>query len=133
MTHTERASSTGELVILVPVLMALVLFVVFVGRLTDTAIGLQHVAEVAAREASMSSRSTARTTAMSSSRRELLHSEIHCERVAVTTSEVAIGDLQSIKVSLACSVSRKDSGTLFLFPITLRTSALSVIDRYRGD
>lgn len=133
MNRTERGSSTGELVVLVPVLMLIVLLVVHVGRVTQTAIGLQHVAEVAARDASMSSRRQALAVAITSSKRELLRKDFDCSRTLITTEEVQVGRLQSVKVHLKCNVSQKDVGVLNLFPLTLQVSALSVIDRYRGE
>ena len=133
MNRTERGSSTGELVVLVPVLMLIVLLVVHVGRVMQTAIGLQHVAEVAARDASMSSRRQALAVAIRSSKRELLRKDLDCSRMLITTKEVQVGGLQSVKVHLKCNVSQKDVGVLNLFPLTLQVSALSVIDRYRGE
>lgn len=133
MSPAERASSTGETVILIPVLMMIVLLVVHVGRLTHTAVSLQHVAEVAARDASMSSRRLVLPIAIASSQRELLRSDLQCSRAVVSTEEVKINGLQSIKVRLVCHVSRKDFRILNLLPSKLEVSAQSVVDRYRGE
>ena len=133
MNSMERGSSSGELVILLPVLMLIVLLVVHVGKLTQTGVSLQHVAEVAARDASMASRRSAKSTAIASSQRELLRSDVHCSRIVVSTEEVTITGLQSIRVRLVCDVSRKDFRVLQLLPSKLEVSAQSVIDRYRGD
>lgn len=133
MNPGEKGSSTGETVILIPVLMMIVLLVVHVGRLTHTAVSLQHIAEVAARDASMSSRRLALPTAIASSQRELRRSELQCSRVVVSTEEVKISGLQSIRVRLVCNVSRKDFRILNLLPSKLEVSAQSVVDRYRGE
>ena len=116
MNPGEKGSSTGETVILIPVLMMIVLLVVHVGRLTHTAVSLQHIAEVAARDASMSSRRLALPTAIASSQRELRRS-----------------GLQTIRVRLVCNVSQKDFRLLNLLPSKLEVSAQSVVDRYRGE
>lgn len=133
MNPAERGSSTGELVILLPVLMLVVLLVVHVGRLTHTATSLQQVAEVAARDASMSSRQKGLSTAIASSQRELRRSNLHCSRVVVSTEEIVVSGLQSIKVRLACNVSRRDLRLLNLLPSRVEVSAQSVIDRYRAE
>lgn len=133
MKSDERGSSTGELVILLPVLMLIVLLVVHVGKMTHTAVDLQQVAEVAARDASMSSRRRALSTAIASSQRELRRSNLHCSRVVVSTEEAIVSGLQSITVRLACNVSQKDFRLLNLLPTNLEVSALSVVDRYRGE
>lgn len=133
MNRGERGSSTGELVILLPVLMLIVLLVVHVGKMTHTAVSLQQVAEVAARDASMSSRHKTLSTAIASSQRELRRSNLHCSRVVVSTEEIVVSGLQSIMVRLACNVSRKDFQLLSLIPSRLEVSAQSVVDRYRGE
>lgn len=131
--RNERGSTSGELVVLIPVLMIVVLFAVYVGRATQTVITLQHVADVAARDASMASRRNAQHIAVLSAQRELQRGETLCSRAKVESRVVQVNDLAAIKVDISCSLSMKDVLLLRVAPHSLHASAVSVIDRYRGQ
>lgn len=129
----DRGSTTGEFVVLFPVLMVLLLLIVHLGRVTQTGSMIQDVVDVAAREASLASRSSTLSVAMSSSRRELMQKNIHCERARIRTQEVATQGLAAVKVHLTCNSPMSQFALLRLVPVTLSASSVSVIDRYRAD
>lgn len=129
----DRGSTTGEFVVLFPVLMVLLLLIVHLGRVTQTGSMIQDVVDVAAREASLASRSSTLSVAKSTSRRELMQKNIDCERARITTHKVATQGLVAVKVHLTCSTPMSQFALLRLASITLNASSISVIDRYRAD
>lgn len=129
----DRGSTTGEFVVLFPVLMVLLLLIVHLGRVTHAGSVIQEVADVAAREASLSSRSSTLLVATSTSRRELIRKKIHCEKARVTTQEIATQGLAAVKVHVACVSPMSQFVLLRLASVTLSASSVSVMDRYRAD
>jgi Flp pilus assembly protein TadG len=129
----DRGSTTGELVVLIPLLMMIVLVIVYVGRVTQTAIVLQQVVDVAARDASLASRRSVSQVAIASSQRELVRNDVYCTRANIRTRISQMGNQSTINVQLSCQVSLRDMSLLNLSSITLRADSTSVIDRFRGE
>lgn len=129
----DRGSTTGELVVLIPLLMMIVLVIVYVGRVTQTAIVLQQVVDVAARDASLASRRSVSQVAIASSQRELERNDVYCTRANIRTRISQMGNQSTINVQLSCQVSLRDMSLLKLSSISLRADSTSVIDRFRGE
>jgi Flp pilus assembly protein TadG len=120
-------------VVLIPLLMMIVLVIVYVGRVTQTAIVLQQVVDVAARDASLASRRSVSQVAIASSQRELERNDVYCTRANIRTRISQMGNQSTINVQLSCQVSLRDMSLLKLSSISLRADSTSVIDRFRGE
>ncbi len=129
----DRGSSSGELVILVPVMMMIVLLAFYVGRTTQTSAVLQHVADVAAREASMTTSRRASRVAIAASYRELARNEVHCSKAAIRVERVFVQGTKGVLVYLSCRTSAKDLSLLSHLQTTLHVESMSVFDRYRAE
>ena len=129
----DRASSSAELIILVPVMMMIVLLAFYVGRTTQTSAVLQHVADVAAREASMTSSGRASRVAIAASNRELARNKVRCTQAAVLVKRVVVQGNKGVLVHLSCRTSAKDLSLLTLMQTTLHVEAMSAFDRYRAE
>lgn len=129
----ERGSSSGELVILAPIMMMIVLLAFYVGRTTQTSAILQHVADVAAREASMATGQRASRVAVAASQRELTRNKVHCNNASVHVERISVQGTKGVLVHLTCRTSAKDLSLLPLVQSTLRVESMSVFDRYRAE
>lgn len=129
---TERGSTSGEIVILIPLLMSVILLIVYVGRVSSTKTTLQHIADVAAREASKVSQSNVERTAMNAAQRELRRGDISCGSVNVRARQIRSSYQISVHVSLTCRTVASDVAIVGLVPVTIHVSSSSVIDRYRS-
>ncbi len=129
----DRASSSGELVLLVPVMMMIVLLAFYAGRTTQTSAVLQHVADVAAREASMTTSGRASRVAIAASFRELARNKVHCSHAAIRAERVFVRDTKGVLVHLSCRTSAKDFSLLSHLQTTLHVESMSVFDRYRAE
>ena len=128
---TERGSLTVELVLLAPVLMAMVLFGVHAGRLSEAKIQVQHAADQGARAGSQTSESKMIEFARQASERDLRLSGVACIDISIQVERVTAGTVDAVRVSISCRV--RDDGTelLGLFPDVVRASSIEVVDRWR--
>lgn len=129
--RTERGSLTVELVLLAPVLMAMVLFGVHAGRLSEAKIQVQHAADQGARAGSQASESKIVESSRQASERDLRLSGVACVDISIQVERVAAGSVDAVRVSISCRV--RDDGTelLGLFPDVVHASSIEVIDRWR--
>ena len=130
----DGGNAVTETVLLVPALLLVALFVVFVGRISSTNHDIQAAARNAARAASIATTAdTATTAANNTAAATLLGQHVRCDDLGVdvdTTNFTAGGN---VAVSIRCTVSLTDvAGLLVPGSTTLRARAVEVIDRYRG-
>ncbi len=131
--RNDRASTTGEVVVLMPVLFLILMLTVSVGRVTHASIILQHVADVASRDASMASRARSSQIAAMSAQRELAKNNVECHQSRVTSQIIQVGRETAITVALTCRTASPSSFLFNFLSIPIRTESTAVIDRYRGE
>jgi Flp pilus assembly protein TadG len=128
--HRETGTATVELVILAPLTVALLCFVVGLGRIADARTDLTGASRDAARAASLNP-TAARAAATSAATADLTGAGINCQHLTVdvdTTELTAGGD---IIVQLSCST---DLSALVISGLpghtTLHGRAVVPIDQY---
>ena len=131
--RNDRASTTGEIVVLMPVLFLILMMTVSVGRVTHASIVLQHVADVASREASMASRTRSSQIAVISAQRELAKNDVECHQARVTSQTIQIGSETAVTVVLTCRTNSQRNPLFNFLSIPIRAESTAVIDRYRGE
>jgi Flp pilus assembly protein TadG len=130
----DRGNAVTETVLLVPVLLIVVLFVVFVGRITSTNHDIAAAARDAARAASIAATadqadSSARDTAAAT----LEGQHVRCDNLAVNVDTLNFNAGGNVAVAIDCTVSLADvAGLLVPGSATLHARAVEVIDRFRG-
>lgn len=129
---SQRGSMTGEVVVLIPALMMIVLLVVYAGRLMQTSTQIQQVADVAAREASTATRRSSLRVAIAATQREMTLHNLSCERAQVSTRQSMIEGLAAVHVTVTCSLSVKELLLLRVPARTLKATSIAVVDRYRS-
>jgi Flp pilus assembly protein TadG len=135
--HDERGDSGPlEMVILVPVLLALVALVVAFGRTTTAASEVEFAARVGARAAAQANTADgAQARAEQIVGATLADSGLTCvdQSISVDTGDLRPGGRVSVTVS--CTVSLDDVAdlSLALGSRTMTATASEVIDRNRGD
>ena len=129
---SESGSVTVEVVLLAPVLVLLLLFGVYVGRLSQANTHVRHAADQAARAATLASPTglgdAARTAALS----DLARNGVGCVDPSITTSIASSRGIQSVTVVVRCSIDRRDLAILGLGTQTVTARSTEVIDRHRG-
>jgi Flp pilus assembly protein TadG len=128
-----RGSVTVELVLIFPILILLLWFLVYCGRLTDSRLRIEDAAHQAARAATLDrDRPTAAADARSTAARALRRAGLTCQDLAVTTR----GTLRAgstVTVDVTCTVGLHDLA-LLLVPGTTALTARSVapVDVFRS-
>jgi Flp pilus assembly protein TadG len=130
----QRGSAATELVLVTPVIILLVMFVVFLGRITTTQAELQDAAHSAARAASLARTPSDAITAASQMADAALGSQrITCSPLAVTVDTSAFRPGGAVSVTVTCSVNLADLGALHVPGAEkLSTSFTEPIDRFEG-
>ncbi len=128
---TDRGSVSTELVLLAPLLVLLLLVAVAFGRLASARLRVDDAAHQAARAASLArTAGEAERKAHEAAGAALAASGASCARFEVTAN---VGPLEPggvVRVTVACTA---DLGISGLAPhMTVRRTAVSVIDTYRG-
>ncbi len=131
----ERGSATVELALVAPLLVLMLMFVVFCGRLADTRLRLADAAHQAARAATMARSATAaEADATSTARRALAEAGIGCRSVSVAPDVHGLRPGGAVNVRVSCVVGMSDLALLVLpGSTTLAATASSVVDVYRSD
>lgn len=129
----DRGSAAVELIVLVPVLLVLVLFVVFVGRLAQASTTVRHAADQAARSASQVSTGAMSGVATTTALSELAAGGLSCVAPEVHVSRNEVQGTSAIAVTVSCAVNRQ--ALVPLAPGVHHVSATSteVVDVRRGD
>jgi Flp pilus assembly protein TadG len=133
----ERGSAVVEVVMLAPVVVAMLLLVIFGGRVALSRQAVQSAAADAARSASIArTASEAKTAAAKSASTGLANQGLSCVstdvKVDVTGFSKPVGTAATVSVTVACEVLTADLGLVGL-PGTMRIDAtmVSPLDVYR--
>jgi len=128
----DRGSAPVEVALIAPVFLALLMVVIYAGRVSQAQNEVQSAASAAARAASQASEATAADRAEDVALDNLNQAEITC----APDVEVDLGNFQpggSVQVTVHCTTSLGD--LMFLdFPTsrTLTATSTEVIDTFRG-
>jgi len=128
----ERGSAPTELALLAPMLIVLVLFVVFVGRLTSARLDVTAAARDAARAASLRAEPAAATAdAETAARHTLTDRGVSCRRLDITVDTTDLQPGGHVHVQVGCTTDLADLALLQL-PGSHRVTAgaTEVVDRY---
>lgn len=134
LVREECGSATTEFVLLAPLLLFMLLFMVFCGRLADTSQRINDVAHQAARAASQARTPAAATTdAHLTAQRALASVGVICQSLSVQADTRGLRPGSTMTVTVACEVGLSDL-TLLGVPAStsLRASSASVVDLHRG-
>jgi len=129
----ERGSATVELVLLAPVLLLLLWFLVYCGRLSDTRLQIEDAAHQAARAATLhptapAAAEAARTTAATA----LDEAGITCRDLTVTTHGT-LANGTTVTVDVTCTVDLHDLALLQVpGTLALTARAAAPVDLYRS-
>lgn len=128
----ERGDAALELVLLAPVLLLIVAFVVFCGRLSSVQVNAHAAAADGARAASIrADPATADVDARATVSATLAHDNISCSRldVSVDTSDFRPGG--SVTVDVTCTMDNSDLAVTGIpGSRTVHARAIAVIDQY---
>ncbi|AXB48900.1 pilus assembly protein TadE [Prauserella sp. PE36] len=134
LRRDERGSAAAELTLLTPLLILLLLFVVFCGRLADTKLRINDVAHQAARAATLArtpSQATANAQATASA--ALASAGITCQSLSVSTDTQGLKPGSTVTVTVSCSVGLGDLTSLGVpGSRTFQSSFSSPVDVWRG-
>lgn len=130
----ERGSAAAELTLLTPLLIVLLLFVVFCGRLADTKLRINDVAHQAARAATLArSPSQATSNAQATASAALASAGITCQSLSVSTDTQGLKPGSTVTVTVSCSVGLGDLTSLGVpGSRTFESSFSSPVDVWRG-
>jgi Flp pilus assembly protein TadG len=133
--HSQRGSTAITVVILTPMLLTLLSFVVFVGRLSATEGDVRAATHDAARAASLRPTAAAGAAdADATARASLSDRTVSCHNLTITTTTRFTGGLNAVHVELRCTMDIADL-TGFAVPghRTITAEATEVLDRYSGN
>lgn len=131
----DAGSSTVELVLLTPLLVALLLFVVFCGRLVTAQLDLDAAAHGAARAASIArTPGTATTDAQRTALETLAARGVTCGQPEITVNTDGLRPGAAVTVTVSCHVPLSDLG-LIAVPGTrvVTATSSSPVDLWRGN
>lgn len=130
----DRGSATVEMVLLTPLLIVMLVFVVFCGRLADCTLRLNDVAHQAARAASLARTVTsAHNDASATAQEALAQAGITCQTLAVTVSAAGLQPGSTVSVDVTCTVGLSDLALLGVpGSKTLTASFSSPVDTFRS-
>lgn len=132
-------SVTVEMVVLAPVLVILILFVVFVGRVGGSLQQVRHAADAGARAASLVGPATMVSVAKAVAAQDLLDNGVNCASTSVSVVVSNTVDPNSgprpvsVTVSVSCAINTDGTALLGAGGRTVTASSTEVIDRYRGS
>ncbi|WP_338595488.1 TadE/TadG family type IV pilus assembly protein [Saccharopolyspora sp. SCSIO 74807] len=134
LQRDERGSVATELTLLVPVLIILLLFVVFCGRLADSRLRVNDAAHQAVRAATLArSTSQANSDAHATAQAALSQAGLRCQDLGVSARLAGLQPGSTVTVTLTCPLGLSDLAMLGVPGTTTATStASSVVDQWRG-
>jgi Flp pilus assembly protein TadG len=130
----DTGSAAAEITLLTPLLIVLLLFVVFCGRVADTELRVDDVAHQAARAASLArSPGQATVDAQSAATAALSTAGVTCQSLTVATDTQGLRPGGTVTATVSCSVGLSDLALLGVPGAkTFQASFASPIDVYRG-
>lgn len=134
LRRDEHGSAAAELTLLTPLLILLLLFVVFCGRLADTKLRINDVAHQAARAATIArTPSQAAANAQATASAALASAGITCQSLNVSTDTQGLKPGSTVTVTVSCSVSLGDLTNLGIpGSRNFESSFSSPVDVWRG-
>jgi Flp pilus assembly protein TadG len=134
MNPTDDGNAVIETVLVVPIIIVLICFVVFVGRLTSAQNDITAATRDAARAGSLQRGSdVADSAARDTLAASLTRSGIDCAHLDVTVDTDQFGPGGYVRVDLACTVSLAQISQLGVpGDKTITAHATEVVDRFRG-
>lgn len=137
----ERGMTTVEVAVLAPVIMVLLLFIVYLGRVATTEQKVQSAARDAARAATIALTRDAAALAVEATLTEnlgamrtgCLLTPLDLSAIALDNGDVGDWDLGTIQVRLTCTIPTADLG-LLAFPGTKTFTAVATepVDAWRS-
>ncbi|NKQ55574.1 pilus assembly protein TadE [Amycolatopsis sp. K13G38] len=134
LRRDEQGSVATELTLLAPLLIILLLFVVFCGRLADSRLRVDDAAHQAVRAATLARSSTqANADARSTAEAALAQAGVSCRSLTVTAQLGRLQPGSTVMVTVTCDIGLSDL-TLLGVPgaTTAESTASSVVDQWRG-
>ncbi|MFM8867211.1 MAG: TadE/TadG family type IV pilus assembly protein [Ilumatobacteraceae bacterium] len=132
MKH-EKGSATVETVVLVPVLVALVLFAVFAGRSTQAMSQIRHAADQGARAASLVRPSRMQHVGQQAVMDSLRNNGSPCAGVLVNVAVDTESTVHAVMVEVECEISLVGLELLELGKRTIEAESVEVVDVWRVD
>lgn len=129
----QHGSSTVELVLVAPLLIALLLFVVFAAQGSHQAAAVKHAADSGARSASMVRYSQMSVVATRAVQADLAGSKLRCGELDVRTSFENLGRTRVVTVKVTCGVAGRDFLGLGIRARDVSAISKEVIDVYRAE
>lgn len=135
LRRDDRGSVATELTLLTPVLIALMLFVVFCGRLADARLRVDDAAHQAVRAATLArSSSHASSDAQAIAQAALAQGGVRCQNLGVSAQLADLRPGSTVTVTVTCSVELSELALLGVPGSTIAEStASSVVDQWRGS
>lgn len=130
----DSGTSTVQLVMIMPFLMALLMFVVFCGRMVETRLRLDAAASAAARSASLARSPSAATAAARATAQAMLGGGgASCPSFTVSADTSGFKPGGTVTVSIICHASAAGLTGIFVpGRVSVRSKAVSSIDPYRS-
>lgn len=128
----EQGSSTVEMVLIAPVLMVLILFVVYAGRLSQTNGQVRHASDQAARAASLVNSDRQAAAASAAALQDLANNGVGCISPSVAIATTRLGRSDAITATVSCAVDRSELAPLAPGSQRIVATSTEVIDRRRG-
>jgi hypothetical protein len=133
-SRDERGGASVELVILAPLLVAMLLFVVLLGRFATLRVDVQGAARDAARSASLQrSSSAASSSASGAAQLSLQTAGTSCSNLDVQTDTASFHAGGRVIVDIYCDVPMADLSLLSLGQKTVHARFIEPVDTYRGQ
>jgi TadE-like protein len=138
--RSEAGMTTIEAVVLAPVILALVLFIVFLGRVTTTQQSVQRAARDAARAASQAitrdeadiAINTVVDESLGTNRRNCTIAPTDLTAIGEDTGAEGDWDLGLIQIRITCTIPTADLGLLGLGTKTFTAVATEPVDTWRS-
>lgn len=132
--HEDRGSVAAEVTLVTPLLILLLLFVVFCGRLASAQLTVNDAAHQAARAATLArSAGQASADAEATARSVLARAGVSCHSLTVSSDIAGLTPGSTAHVTVSCRIGLSDLGLLSLPGAAEATSsASSVVDRWRA-
>ncbi|MFD0923214.1 TadE/TadG family type IV pilus assembly protein [Saccharopolyspora rosea] len=123
-----------ELTLLVPVLIVLLLFVVFCGRLAEARLRVDDAAHQAVRAATLArSSSQASSNAHATAQAALSQAGVRCQHLDVSAPLARMQPGSTVTVTVTCDIGLSDLAMLGIpGSTTAESTASSVVDQWRG-